>query len=176
MELTVEMMSTVIAQLSPKPLTPVVADCNLAQPVVVEGSEQSEVAVSAPVRSTRAQVISEQSRDWADELASAQSDCIPVPLSDVLDFPDSYFENDPVVTPVAELCTWPAVDSVDFPLPDVSDKGKLAAEQTADKTLEHVHSLARKVEKGYRYEDGVTRLTVLVIVVRELLCLVVEDH
>ena len=68
------------------------------------------------------------------------------------------------------------VDSVDLPLPDVSDKGKLAAEQTADKTLEHVHSLARKVEKGYRYEDGVLRLTVLVVVVRELLCLVVEDH
>ena len=44
--------------------------------------------MSAPVRSTRAQVISEQSRDRADELFSAQSDCTLVPLSDILDFPD----------------------------------------------------------------------------------------
>ena len=28
-------------------------------------------------------------------------------LSDVLDFPESYFEDDPVVTPVEELCTLP---------------------------------------------------------------------
>ena len=58
--LKVEMMSIVMAQLKE------------AQPVDAKGSEQSEVAVIAPVRGTRAQVISEQNRESADELASAQ--------------------------------------------------------------------------------------------------------
>ena len=57
------------------------------------------------------------------------------------------------------MCTWPAVDTVDLPLPalssDDSDKGKLVAEQQADKSLEHVLSFAESREKGYGYEGRV---------------------
>ena len=65
----------------------------------------------------------------------------------------------PFTTPVAELCTWPAVEAVDIPLPTLvssdSDKGRLATEQQSDQSLEQVRSLAKKGEKGYGYEDKV---------------------
>ena len=146
--LKVEMMGIVMAQLK------------AAQPEEDESGEQSEVEVAAPVRGTRAQVISEQNRESADELASAQLECTPVPLSDILDFPDSYFESDPVPTPVAELCTWPEEGSVvDIPLPslasDGSDRSKLVSEQQADKSLDKLMSLAEKSEKGYGFVDRV---------------------
>ena len=83
-----------------------------------------------------------------------------MPLSDILDFPDSYFEDDPVPTPVAELCTWPEEgEVVDIPLPNVvndeSDRSRLVSEQQADRSLDKVLSLAKKGEKGYGFEEGV---------------------
>ena len=73
--------------------------------------------------------------------------------------PESYFEDDPVTTPVAALCTRPEDDVVDIPLPNVvssdSDKGKLVTEQQLDRTLDHVMSLAKKGEKGYGFVDDV---------------------
>ena len=125
---------------------------SLAQKVT-EQSEKVEV-----IRTTRAQVTSEQNREEADELASALSESTPVPLSDILDFPDAYFEDDPVPIPVAELSTWP-VEVVDFPIPklvkDDSDRGRLVAEQQSDQSLVQVLNLAKKGEKGYGFEEGV---------------------
>ena len=44
-------------------------------------------------------------------------------LVDILDFPDSYFENDPVPTSVDELSTWPEGEEVcDIPLPNMGKK------------------------------------------------------
>ena len=58
-------------------------------------------------------------------------------------FPESYFEDDPVTTPVAELCTWPVVESVNLPLPElVSYDSDREAETKSDCSLEHVGSLA----------------------------------
>ena len=77
----------------------------------------------------------------------------------MLDFPESYFEDDPVVTPVEELCTLAEGGEVEIPLPNLvsadSDRGKLVAEQQSDKSLEHVFSLARKGEKGYGFDEEV---------------------
>ena len=126
---------------------------SLAQKVT-EQSEKVEV-----IRITRAQVTREQNREEADELASALSESTPVPLSDILVFPDAYFEEDPVPTPVAELSTWPVEEVVDFPIPklvkDDSDRGRLVAEQQSDQSLVQVLNLAKKGEKGYGFEEGV---------------------
>ena len=56
----------------------------------------------------------------------------------ILDLPESYFEEDPYITPVAELCTWPEVEEVDIPLPETvgsgSDRDFLVTEQQSDPT------------------------------------------
>ena len=93
--LTKEMMRKVVAQLEEN------------QSVTSEEGMVSEVMESVPIRSTRAQVERESEREKDDEIASARAECTPTPLSEVFDFPDSYFEQDPVPTPVAELCIWP---------------------------------------------------------------------
>ena len=49
-----------------------------------EVSMQEEV-----VRATRAQVEKERVEDEENALASAQSECEPIPLSDIYDFPDT---------------------------------------------------------------------------------------
>ena len=56
--------------------------------------------------------MSEQIEEKEEELASAQAESDPLPLSEILDFPDSYFEEDPVPTPVSELSTWPEGEGV----------------------------------------------------------------
>ena len=142
--LEIETMEMVVVQLKEM----------LAQKVK-EQSENVEV-----IRNTRAQVISEQERESAGEIASAQAESTPVPLSDILDFPDSYFEEDLVPTPVAEWSTWPEEGEVlDIPLPnaasEVADSSKLVSEQQADKSLDKVLSLAKKGEKGYGFENGI---------------------
>ena len=108
--------------------------------------EQDEAEEVAPVRITRAQAKIVQEKEKADEQASAQSDCTPIALAEIFDFPDSYFEGDPVVTPVDELSSLPEEGGSEIPLPDlvcdVSDSGKLVKEQQADVSLEQVLSLA----------------------------------
>ena len=89
----------------------------LKESLSVNSSERSEKVEF--IRQTRAQVLSEQERERADEEASAQAESTPVPLSDILDLPDSYFEEDLVPTPVAEWSTWPEEGEVlDIPLPN----------------------------------------------------------
>ena len=77
----------------------------------------------------------------------------------IIDFPDSYFEDEPESTPVAALCTWPEVERVDIPLPHIAsskaDKDRLVAEQHSDQSLQHALELAKRGEKGYGFDDQV---------------------
>ena len=119
--------------------------------------EETEVE---PVRSTRAQVGKERVEDEQDELASAQSECTPIPLSDIYDFPDSYFEDDPVPVAVDDLSDWPKGGcGTALPLPKLDTDGegveKLVREQQADSTLGKLLALGKKSEKGYGFENGV---------------------
>ena len=158
-ELSAPVQAEPLALMKEEPLAPVVVDSSRTQPEVIGGSEPTVELAMAPVRGTRAKTVSEQRRVEEDDSASAKSECRPRELSGILDFPDSYFEEDPETTPVAALCTWPAVEQVNIPLPhvagSVADKGKLVAEQQSDKSLEHVLCLARKGERGYGFEDQI---------------------
>ena len=113
-----------------------------------------------PVRVTRAQELKDKLEDEKNVVAAAQTESDPLPLSDILDFPDSYFKDDPVPTPVEELSAWPKGGKVsEIPLPGLGRDGTgmsgLGDEQLADGSLEKVMSLARKAEKGYDFVDGI---------------------
>lgn len=54
------------------------------------------------VRATRAQSRKDQKEDEEHEIASAQSGCDPLPLSDIFDFSDEFFEQDPLPIPIEE--------------------------------------------------------------------------
>ena len=53
-----------------------------------EDSDFENVEKVGVVRATRARVRKQAEEEKADDLASAQADCEPVPLSDVIDLPD----------------------------------------------------------------------------------------
>ena len=112
---------------------------------------------AASIRVTRAQAISEENKERDDVLASVESEAEPVSLEDVFDFPDSYFEQDPVPTPVDECSTLPEISVVDVPLPnlDVSDSNSLVKEQQDDVSLKPLMQLALKCEKGYSVDRGI---------------------
>ena len=109
-----------------------------------------------PVRGTRASLASEREEIAENETASTQSECQPLDLLQVIDLPDSYFEDLPAVTPVDKLITLPEGEVVNVPLPCIDDVGcdrdKLVAEQQADESLKNVFELARRNEKGYALE------------------------
>ena len=112
------------------------------------------------VKVTRAQAKKAAAEDKENDIASAQSECEPVALADVLDFPDSYFEPDEAfdatAIPVGESSEWPEIDSVELPLPDMGgDVAKLGEEQKSDSTLNVVWKQGEKAEKGYTFEHGV---------------------
>ena len=77
-------------------------------------------------------------------------------MLNVVDLPESYFEDDPEPTPVEALCTLPEGGVVGVPLPCVDGEGpdrkKLIAEQQTDATLRNVVELAQKKEKGYSFD------------------------
>ena len=106
---------------------------------------------------TRAQVAKEAAELAEDIVVSENADCDPIPLSNILDFPDSYFEADPVATPAEDIETWPAGGVADLPLPDIScsDTGKLVREQQEDPTLVAERLMAVNKEKGYAYDNEV---------------------
>ena len=113
-----------------------------------------------PVKVTRAQAKKIAAEDRENDLASAQSECLPVALKDVFDFPDSYFEPDEAfdvtVEPVMESSEWPEIDSVELPLPDMGgDVVKLGEEQKSDSTLSKLWLKGEKGEKGYAFEQGI---------------------
>ena len=121
----------------------------------VENFPAEEAMSSEAVRITRAQARREKESEEADAIASEQADCTPTPLEQIFDFDDDLFLDNTAATSVAELCTWPEVTAVDTQIPIVSDKSTLAEEQTADVTLKPLHELAVKLEKGYKYDDGI---------------------
>ena len=123
--------------------------------VLDENLPAKEAMQSEAVRITRAQARKERESEEADLLASELSDCTPTPLDKLFDFDDDLFQGNTAATPVAELCTWPGVAGGDTQMPIVSDKGTLADEQAADETLKLLHGLAAKLERGYKYEDGI---------------------
>ena len=127
-------------------------------PPAVSRSEVLSVADSECVRATRAQAKRQLEEEVADDLASAQADCEPVPLSQMIDLPDAYFDDECEVTPVEQSDTLPGLGSIDIPLPQLSgDSGtaSLIAEQQADTSLQKLVELAKKREKGYAFEQGV---------------------
>ena len=125
--------------------------------VVVEASGASGALTGGLVRSTRAQVCKQQKSEKEDLEASAQSEATPVPWSDILDFRDSYFEQDIVSTPVEEWSTLPEVSVVEVPLPclEPTEGDNLVEEQQADVSLEKLLELAQRGEKGYDFNKGI---------------------
>ena len=116
--------------------------------------------VVEPVKVTRAQAKKIAAEERENDLASAQSECLPVSLNEVFDFPDSYFEPDEAcdvtVDPVQESSEWPEIDSVELPLPDIGCDGlRLGEEQKADSTLCDLWKKGERAEKGYTFEHGV---------------------
>ena len=152
-DITVALMQHIIDQSARGNVVSEGASPRVSQQNEPVGSGQEKALVVAPVRDTRAETAKELKGIAEDESASALSECCPVELSEVLDFPESYFEDDPEPTPVEALCTLPEEGVVEIPLPNLvsaeSDGEKLVAEQQSDKSLEHVLGLARKGEKGY---------------------------
>ena len=100
-DITVDLMQHIIDQSARGNGVPEGARPRVSQQNEPVGSGQEKVLVVAPVRGTRAETAKKLKEIAEDESASALSECCPVELSDVLDFPD------PVVTPVEELCTLP---------------------------------------------------------------------
>ena len=103
------------------------------------------------VRVTRAQEKKRREAEQADDLASAESECTPVDLGAVFDFPDEFFEES-VATPLVEVGE-SLVEAV--PISSDGDRGALQKEQKADLTLTDLHEYAKEGEKGYRYELGI---------------------
>ena len=119
-------------------------------------SKEKEVVGTVRV-ATRAQAAKQAAVVQEDVELSEKSECVPTELAEVLDFPDSYFEQNPTPTLAADLCTWPVDGVADLPLPDISctDSDKLGQEQRADSTLKNECQWALGGEKGYVFEDGI---------------------
>ena len=110
----------------------------------------------APVRLTRAQAAKERALEEEDVLASTKSESTPTLLSDVFDFPDSYFEGDVVATPIDDLSA-EIVLGENVPLPEIKDcdTKQLVNEQKEDATLAKCWKLGLSGEKGYGFHNQV---------------------
>ena len=124
--------------------------------IVVTMQEEVKQEV-APVRVTRAQKEREELEDQVNDIASAQSESDPLPLSEIYGFEDGFFDEDPLPTPIEECEVLPGIGVVDVPLPTLvnSDSDCLVEEQQADATLKTLCTLASKLEKGYSFQDGI---------------------
>ena len=137
----------------------VFANAKAAQ-IVSENEVTMHVDAVEPVKVTRAQAKKLAAEDRENDLASAQSECVPVALTDVFNFPDSYFEPDEAfdvtVEPVKESSEWPQMDSAELPLPDMGgDVVKLGEEQKSDSTLSKLWQKGENKEKGYTFDNGI---------------------
>ena len=96
-DVTVALMQHIIAESARRKAEPLRASPSLAQTNVPVSSGQS-VSVgsgSVPIRATRASTAKELAEIEADDEASAQSESQPIDLLNVVDLPESYFEDDP---------------------------------------------------------------------------------
>ena len=124
--------------------------------VTVSESEDEEVVQA--VRVTRAQAKKKDEEEQADDLASAQSECVPTPLGDIFDLPDEFFEEECVSTPIVESDTLPGMESIEIPLPNLKDgsgRAVLIAEQQGDPSMKRLWELAEKRERGFAFDQGV---------------------
>ena len=140
-EVIVVLMQHVLAASASKKATPLKSSPTQVQTCVPVSSGQSGSVDSSsmPIRTTRAKEANLLAEIEADDVASAQSECQLVDLLQIIDLPDSYFEDDPEPTPVEECSTLPEGSVVEMPLPcldgNVPDCDSLIAEQQADDTL-----------------------------------------
>ena len=136
------------------------------EPPVVSRSEELSVADSECVRATRAQARRQVEEEEADDLASAQAECEPVPLSEMLDLPDSYFDEECEATPVEESATLPGLSCIEIPLPQLdSDSGiasfvnQLKEEEVVEQEVEPVRATRAQVRReGLEDEQNVQAL------------------
>ena len=77
--------------------------------IVSENEVTMHVDTVEPVKVTRAQAKNLAAEDRENDLASAQSECVPVALPDVFNFSDSYFEQEEVEVNVVEASVAPVV-------------------------------------------------------------------
>ena len=77
--------------------------------IVSENEVTMHVDTVEPVKVTRAQAKKIAAEDRENDLASAQSECVPVALTDVFNFSDSYFEQEEVEVNVVEASVAPVV-------------------------------------------------------------------
>ena len=120
-----------------------------------ESEPAKEAMKSEAVRLTRAQSRKEKEAEEANDLASEQSECNPTSLEQIFDFEDDLFLDMSAATPAAALDAWPELAAGDIQVPLVSDISTLAEEQAADVTLVELHVQAKKLERGYSYEEGI---------------------
>ena len=136
------------------------------EPPVVSRNEELSVADSECVRATRAQARRQVEEEEADDLASAQAECEPVPLSEMLDLPDSYFDEECEATPVEESATLPGLSCIEIPLPQLdSDSGiasfvnQLKEEEVVEQEVEPVRATRAQVRReGLEDEQNVQAL------------------
>ena len=94
-------------------------DRSSTQPKAVVGGGETVVPLaSESVRGTLEQARREQIERDKDDALSSESECLPKELDCILDFPESYFEQEAHTTTVAKLCTWLEVEEVEIPLPN----------------------------------------------------------
>ena len=140
-ELKVEMMGLLINRL----------DCD--QP---KDSEEMQQAQATPIRVTRSQDRRQVLDEKADEVVVAQAAKELVPLSEIFDFSDDYFEPDPVTSTVTELSTGPKEELGQISIPEpgrnIVDLSELLGEQQTDVFLQKSPDVARK-ETGYGFFD-----------------------
>ena len=141
-------------QKSCPPLIPCVAPVSASQIVAPVSVGQGEA-----IRVTRDQSKLNQAELAADEEASEQSEGQPLILSDIFDFPESYFEEEPSPTPVEAWSTLPAVSALEVPLPCLSvcvaDREALIVEQQADPSLQSLLALGLQCDRGYCFIQGI---------------------
>ena len=123
-----------------------------------EVTMQDEVVEQICVTRAQAKKLAAEVREY--DLASAQSECLPVSLQSVIALPDSYFEQDEAcdvtVEPVEENSEWPGMDEVEIPLPTLDgDHVKLSEEQREDSSLKLLWQKGVQGDKGYTFDRGV---------------------
>ena len=141
-----------------QPAPPVVKNVVTKQPVVNCENDEVNMQQYETIRATtRAQEAKQIEETRQDEIASANSDCDPIPLSDILDIQDSFFDQDPVPTPILDSSESQEGCVVDVPLPTLTDStsADLIKEQQSDSTLKSCWQLALKKEKGYEFHNGI---------------------
>ena len=105
------------------------------------------------VKLTRAQASAEKIQEEKDKLSLEASGASPHLISDIFNFSDEFFSEDPV------NATSPLKDTDTLVLPtlteDMSDRALLIDQQKTDSSLQTIRQLAERQERGYGFLNGV---------------------